>query len=190
MKALRLVSLAVLLGVVLFAVMGDAAPATQPDFSIGDVKVQTLKGYSYAYMSTQTTLNKIKDAVAELIPKLDAAIDSGALRPEGPVIFTFHGVTGQPDKPFTLDVGIVIKDKGTKPDGFTVVNVGAEQCATVLYTGPIENIGPAYGKLFGQIAQKGLQASDVTREVYLYWEGDQSENNIVQVQAVLSAPGM
>ena len=186
MKALPAYSIAALF-VLLTALSarGDAPPTGQAASSIGDVRIQNLKGYTYAYVSTQTTLNKIQDAISLLMPKMDAAIDSGALWPIGPVVFTYHGVTGQQGKPFTLDIGIIIKDKGTKPDGFTIEQVAPEQCATLLYTGLMAQIGQAYGKLFGELGKRGLQATDVTREVYLYWEGMDSENNIVQIQAAL-----
>jgi len=191
MKALRLATIAAFLGILqLTRAWGDPAPAVQPAASVGEVRVQTLKGYSYAYVSTQTTLNKIQDAISLLLPKIDAAMDSGALRPVGPVVFTYHGVTGQRDTPFTLDIGIIVKDKGTKPDGFQMDAVPAEQCATVIYSGPVSQVQQAYAKLFGEIGRRGLQPTGVTREVYLYWEDDGSENNIVQIQAVLpSAPG-
>jgi predicted transcriptional regulator YdeE len=190
MKALTLILIAGLLGTMLLASMGRAAPGGAQNFTIGDMRVQTLKGYTYTYLSKQTTLKKIKETVGELMPKLVGAIDSGRIHPAGPVIFTYHGVTGQQDKPFTLDIGIMNKEGATNPDGFTTDKVAAEQCATVIYSGTVDNIGQAYGKLFGQLGQKGLQATDVTREVYLYWEDDNSENNIMQVQAVLSASGM
>jgi predicted transcriptional regulator YdeE len=190
MKATTLISIVGLLGIVLMGARGDAAPGAPSSSTVGDVRVQTLKGYTYTYLSTKTSLRKIKEAIGQMMPKLVGAIDAGKIHPTGNVIFTYHGVTGDQDKPFTLDIGIVTKDGATNPDGFTTDKVGSEQCATVIYSGPVDGIGQAYGKLFAQLGQKGLQATDVTREMYLYWEDDGSENNIIQVQAVLSASGM
>jgi DNA gyrase inhibitor GyrI len=191
MKKFPVTLTAALLGLAL-VLRASADPAAQPTApSISSVRVQTLKSYTYAYVSTQTTLSKIQDAISTLMPKIDAAVDAGQLRPLGPYVFTYHGATGQQDKPFTLDIGVIVKDNGKRPDGIQFTTVGAEECATVVFTGPVAKIGDAYGKLFGEIGRRGLQPSDVSREFYLYWEGADSENNIVQVQAVLqqSAPG-
>jgi predicted transcriptional regulator YdeE len=190
MKAATLISIVGLLGVVLMTVRGDAAPAAPSNSTVSDMRVQTLKGFTYTYLSQKTSLKKIKETISEMMPKLVGAIEAGKIHPTGPVIFTYHGVTGEQDKPFTLDIGIMNKEGATNPDGFKTDKVGAEQCATVLYTGPVDGVGQAYGKLFSDLGQKGLQATDVTREAYLFWEDDGSENNIVQVRAVLSASGM
>jgi effector-binding domain-containing protein len=166
----------------------DSTPATQPSaVTLGDVRIQTLRPYSYAFVSTQTTLNKVGDAVGALMPKIDAAIDAGKLRPMGPAVLTYHGVTGERDKEFTLDVGIIVKDGTPKPDGIQMITVGPSLCATVIYAGPISQIGQAYGKLYGETGRRGLQPTDVSREVYLYWESAESANNLIQLQSELSA---
>jgi effector-binding domain-containing protein len=190
--SLALMSLVLMLGV---DGRADSMPDTRPSaVTLGDVRIQTLKPYSYAFVSTQTTLNKILDAVDALMPKIDAAIDAGKLRAIGPVVFTYHGATEDRDKTFTLDIGVIVKDGTPKPDGIEIITVGPSSCATVIYAGPISQIGQAYGKLFGQasgklygeIGRRGLQPTDVSREVYLYWEGAESANNLIQVQAELS----
>jgi effector-binding domain-containing protein len=164
------------------------APAAPAENDVADVRVQSLNGYNYAYVSTQSTINKVPDAVAQLLPKLDAAIDSGALHAKGPVVFTYHGATMDPNKPFILDIGIIVSDKDTAPAGIQMVKVPPLHCGTVIFTGAISKIGEAYGKLYGEIAKRGLQPTDICREVYLYWEGPDSVNNVVQVQAELQPP--
>jgi effector-binding domain-containing protein len=191
MKHMKLtdISLALVVLVLMFGVEGraDPTPDTRPSAgTLGDVRIQTLKPYTYAYVSTQTTLNKILDAVDALMPKIDAAIDAGKLRAIGPVVFTYHGATGEPDKTFTLDIGVIVKDGTPKPDGIQMITVGPSSCATVIYAGPVSRIGQAYGKLYGEIGRRGLQPADVSREAYLYWEGRESANNLIQLQAELS----
>jgi hypothetical protein len=50
----------------------------------------------------------------------------------------------------------------------------------------VTQLSAAYGKLYGEIARRGLQPTDVSREVYLYWEGRESDNNLIQIQADLT----
>jgi effector-binding domain-containing protein len=170
-------------------VRADPSPATPPPAgTVSDVRVQDLKSYTYAYVSTQTTLNKLQDAIAQLMPRIDAAVDSGALRPMGPCVFTYHGASADRDKQFTLDIGMIVKDGSTKPDGIQLIKVAPPHCATVIFTGPGSQLPQAYGKLYGEIGRRGLQPTDICREVYFYWESLDSVNNVIQVQADLS-PG-
>jgi effector-binding domain-containing protein len=190
MKLATLISVVGLMAVGLLATRGDAAPGAADSSTSTEMRVQTFKPYNYTYVSTKTSLKKLKEAIGELTPKLTAAIESGKIHPTGGAIFTYHGMTGDPTKEFTLDFGIMTKDGDAAPEGFTTDKVGAEQCASVIYSGPLNGLKQAYGKLFGEIGQNGLQATDITREVYLYWEDEGSENNVVQIRAALSATGM
>jgi effector-binding domain-containing protein len=167
------------------ATRADSGLASTP--TVADVRIQSLKGYTYAFVSTQTTLNKLKDTIAQQMPLLEAAIDAGKLRVVGPGVFTYHGASEDPDKTFTLDIGVIVKDGTVAPDGIQVTTVGPLHCATFIYSGPVSGLGAAYGKLYGEIGRRGLQPTDVSREVYLYWEGQDSENNLVQIQADLAA---
>ena len=56
------------------------------------------------------------------------------------------------------------------------------QCATILYVGPATHIGDAWQALYRSVRDEGLTPTDEERELYLYWEGVESPNNIVQVQ--------
>ena len=197
---LSLISLALAALVLALGTVGraDLGPDTRPSGgTLGNVRIQTLRPYTYAFVSTQTTLNKVADAVGALMPTIDAAIDAGKLRPTGPTVLTYHGSSEDPNKEFTLDVGVIVKDGTPKPEGIEIVTVGPSVCATVIYAGPMDQIGQAYGKLYGEqaygklraeIGRRRLRPTDISREVYLFWEGRESANNIIQVQAELS-PG-
>jgi effector-binding domain-containing protein len=166
----------------------QGAPATQPAFSIGDVQVQDLKGYSYAFISSQANLEHLIEIINTLIPQLNGAIDAGTLHARGPGVFTYHGASMDRQKWFTLDIGIMVVDGSQAPAGFGVRQVPNLHCATVLYTGSTEHLPAAYEKLFSEVGKRGLEPTDVTREVYLYWEGRESPNNVIQLQVDL-APG-
>jgi effector-binding domain-containing protein len=157
-----------------------------PSAGGNDVRIQSLESYTYAYISTQTTLNTLQNAIGQLLPQIDAAVDAGKLRPRGPYVFTYHGATGERDKTFTLDIGVIVKDGTTAPDGIQIIKVGPLHCATLICAGGISQLPQAYGKLYGEIGRRGLQATDVSREVYFYWEDENSQNNLIQIQAELA----
>jgi predicted transcriptional regulator YdeE len=161
------------------SVSGNAA-------SVADVRIQNLKPYTYAFVSTQTSLNKFQDAIGQLVPRLDAAVDAGKLHVTGPVVFTYHGASEDREKTFTLDIGVIVRDGAVAPDGIQVTTVGPLHCATFICSGPASKLGNAFGTLYGEIGRRGLQPTDICREVYLYWEGRDSDNNLVQLQADLA----
>ena len=70
-------------------------------------------------------------------------------------------------------------------EGFKIVKLDAFKCATILFTGPLSQIKDAYCKLFDCLGAAGLKFKGGFREVYLYWEGPESLNNVVQIQAAI-----
>jgi len=55
-------------------------------------------------------------------------------------------------------------------------------CATALYTGSVQHLGEALGRLDQAMKEKGLKSTGEYRERYLYWEDDQSPNNVMLLQ--------
>ena len=55
-------------------------------------------------------------------------------------------------------------------------------CATVLYTGSLQHLGEALGRLDQAMKEQGLKSTGEYREQYLYWEDDQSPNNVMLLQ--------
>lgn len=167
------------------AVRADAQATTQPVLpSVADVQIESLRPYRYAFVSKQTMLAKLQDAIAVLMPRIDAAIGAG-LHPTGPVVFTYHGATADQNLPFILDIGVTVRADAPAPAGVTLKTVRSTRCATLLYMGPTSGLPQADGKLYGEIGRRGLQPTDVSREMYLYWEGPDSPNNLIQIQAEL-----
>src|ERR1700677_2996079 len=113
------------------AARADSGLGSAP--TVADVRIQSLKPYTYAFVSTQTTINKLQDAIARLMPALEAAIDAGKLPVVGPGVFTYHGASEDRDKTFTLDIGVMVKDGTVAPEGIQVTTVGPLHCATLIY---------------------------------------------------------
>ncbi|HEY8668397.1 MAG TPA: hypothetical protein VIL86_17230 [Tepidisphaeraceae bacterium] len=51
-----------------------------------------------------------------------------------------------------------------------------------LYSGAMAHISETYEKLMPQIFAAKLTPAETVREVYMYWEGPESPNNVVQIQ--------
>jgi len=157
-------------------------PATQPDYSITDMRIQQLPAASYFYLSTRTTLRDIGSAVEPMIDKLQSAAAQGRVSFAGPANFVYHGVTEETDKPFDLEVGYAVGPNVRPFDDFKVRTLQPFHCATNIYNGPIDSIGKAYDKLIGQMIDAHVSPGEESRELYLLWAGARSSNDVVQVQ--------
>jgi hypothetical protein len=47
----------------------------------------------------------------------------------------------------------------------------------------VAHLKEAFGKLYGEVGARGLVPTADCREIYLYWEGPDSTNNVIQLQA-------
>src|SRR6266498_1725099 len=84
----------------------DAQPkrrvaTTARESSLAPMRQQTIRGYTYLYATTQTSIMQIGQIAEPTINKLSAAMKANSIAPRGPMIFTYHGVTGDPHAKFT-----------------------------------------------------------------------------------------
>lgn len=160
---------------------GGAAAADKPKAVVSDVSVRTLEETTYFYTSVQTTYARIVEAVGQVVPKLEKAVGEGKVRVTGSYVFVYHGATADPNKEFTLEIGTTVAED-TKPQGeFKVRKLPAFQCASVLFQGPVQQMMVPYGKLLPQVQQAGHEMTGESREYYMYWEGEDSANNVVMI---------
>ena len=184
---LALVSL-VLPGLAPAAEEPKKAPEAKPEFVIGEMRVQRLPGRTYLYSERETTLAKIGQAFAEVVPAIVKVAEEGRARITGPLVSVCLGATGEPETPFKLSIGFFVADD-TKPVGdFKVRKLADFRCATVLFSGPAAKTGEAYKKLFESLTAAGHTPTGETREYSLYWESAESPNNVMLIQAGIQEP--
>jgi effector-binding domain-containing protein len=170
--------------------MARAGPATRPvadpEFRIGEVDTQTVAHFTCAFVRARTTLTDLHKTIGELVPKLENAISHSAVHPSGALVFTYNGVTGEPDKEFDLRVGVYIDRKVDAGGEIESSDEPALKCATLVYRGSLAHLKEAYAKLYQEIGARGLTPTAISREIYLYWEGPDSPNDVIQLQAGLN----
>ena len=147
------------------------------------MRVQDYKAETYFYTSTETTINQIHGVVSDTLPKMFAAIKENNVDVTGPMIFVYHGATQDRDKPFQLEIGFMVAAGAKEAGDFKVRELAAFHCASVIYSGPIAQVGLAYQGLFTELFGAGLQPNGETREMYLYWEAPDSPNNVQIIMA-------
>jgi effector-binding domain-containing protein len=158
-----------------------AAPAAE--FLVGEVHYQTLPEVQYLYAAAETTFEKQLEVINKYLPKLREGIQSGAIVTQGSCMFIYKGVNGEDmSKPFMLEIGWVVGDKAKDLGDFKLRKVDASRCATLLFTGRMNDIGKAYEKMIPAVAASGNTPMGEARELFLHWEGADSPNNVVQIQ--------
>ena len=100
-------------------------------------------------------------------------------------MFTYFKFHGDPEQTFTLEIGVPIHADDPKDLGsFYVRKAPKFKCAAAIFQGPLTKIGESWHS-FAQTAMSKGEPTDEFRELYLYWEGHDSLNNIIELQAGL-----
>lgn len=163
-------------------------PEAKPELLIGQMRIQTLPGRTYLYAERETTIARVGQTFAEVVPLLVKAAEAGQARITGPLASIAVGATGQPDTPFRLFIGFLVADDTRPVGGFQVKKLADFRCATVLYAGPSARSGEAYARLFEALTAAGHVPTGETREYNLYWESPESPNNVLLIQAGIKSP--
>lgn len=151
-----------------------------PPFIFGQMRVQTMPSTPFFFVRTQTTMDGLSEAIDRLMPLLMAARDEGGVTTAGPVVMRYLGESM--GGAFSLEAGFPVAE-GTQPSGEAqVVTLPPFPCASLLYSGGLDHLSDAYDLLMEAIEDAGLQHVEEAREWYLYFEGDDSPNNVTLIQ--------
>ena len=159
------------------AVQEQAAP------HIGVMHVQTLPPFYYFHTGFETDFKSMTEPLRKAIPALFKAAGEGKVPIRGPVMHLYYDSPHlQPDKRFKMETGVAVSEDSKPAGAFKVRQTARFKCATILYTGPGKRIGDAWQRLAQAVRAAGLEPTGEERELYLYWEAEDSPNNIVQAQ--------
>jgi effector-binding domain-containing protein len=164
-----------------------APAAVESGVTVGEMRIQTIPALTYLCAPAETSFDKMAEPVVATFDKIFAAASEAKLLIARPTMLVYQDNPHfHPDKPFKMEIGIVVGDDTKLPDG-----VGAElklrrtepfKCATILYTGPVDQQGQAYQKLIPALTAAGLTPTGEEREMCLYWEGLESKHNVFFMQ--------
>ena len=157
------------------------APLTQPAYGLSNVVEQTLPAQpAFAHVSVRTTVRTLSASIDGAMAELFKHPDLGP-QIVGPSILVYRGVTPSLDQPFVLEVGFPVREAFQPTGAVKVRPLPALHCLTAEFTGPVRAIDKAYDRLLPTVAARKLRQSGETREVYLRWDGPDSENNQILV---------
>ncbi len=155
----------------------------EPKWHMSGLIIKDVKEVPYVLSGqSKTTFAKMGDTLNEIFFPLLEQAEKNGMHVHSPVYFAYDGASKDRDKPFQILTGFPVHDDD-KPFGkFKIRKLPAFRAATVYYTGPTSGIGEAYPKLFQSIFAKGLTPTGHHREVYMFWEGEQSPRNVIEIQ--------
>lgn len=180
-SVLLLVSASVLISLLFENVSIAEENESQP--SIGELVVRKIPAKHYLRGEFETEFKSMGKPVGKTLTEMMEAAREKKVGLHGPVIHFYHDAPHQdPEKRFRMETGFFVP-VGTPAVGtFETRELPELRCATILYVGPATRIGDAWQKLYRNARAMGLTPNGEERELYLYWEGVESPNNIVQVQ--------
>ncbi|MCQ2237220.1 MAG: hypothetical protein MJZ18_09540 [Bacteroidales bacterium] len=100
-----------------------------------------------------------------------------------PQIWQYTGADGKPETEFKLEIMLPIHGEGNglKSDKFEIAEAAEFKALQTLHEGPWAEIAPVYCSLMKQVAETGLQTTNITREVYVRCDFENQENCITEV---------
>lgn len=185
LKAILTAAVALLLAACVTVCAEEGSSGGPPrDYAIGEMRVQTMTGFEFLYVSKEITHDQIPQAIGELVGKAMDAMKEADITasgmPTGAEVSIYRNAV-KVGQPFTLEAGFMVP-AGTKPAGEAKVKtIPRWRCATIIYSGGIPHLFEAITKLEQEMERAGLKPDAEYREYYVYWEGFESPNNIMLI---------
>jgi len=152
--------------------------------AIGPVAFQTYAEGTYFHISTRVTYAELSTQTPAMAAALAKTLKEAGIPTFGPLLIIQRGASEDRGKPFDQEVGILVP-KGTKAFGEAKVrDLSPFPCATSVTSGDFAGEGAhaAFMTLFKAAGERGRIPTGEIREMLLFWEGQGSANNLMQVQ--------
>jgi effector-binding domain-containing protein len=140
----------------------------------------------YLSIKKNLTLPELKPFVQDVLPKLFPEIQALELKITGPLEFIYFGVDGNPETQFDLIIAFPINARGAESSLFEYYESEPFYCAHIDYQGSMNGIGEAWDVFVKEIVDSGLIPTGQCREVYKNWIGDDSYENVTELQMGIS----
>jgi hypothetical protein len=142
------------------------------------MRLTKLKATAMVYLATQAPNDaKLGAVLRDRLINIQTAMQTANIAPTAGPVFIFHGY--DPVKPVDMEIAYPVADGTLAVPGLQVGQLDSTLAATAIYTGPLAQEGSYIGRLYGQLKTAGHVPTDVIRERSLYFEDEDSPNNIV-----------
>lgn len=145
------------------------------------MEIKTQQPVRVLVKSTQATLKALKEAVSDTPDEFYKVAAQSNLIPAGPQYWRYLGADGNPETPFTLEMGLPVNGNAT-PAEYSIKEYPPFKYVSAIHHGAWDTIGQTYGQLIRQLKMNGLNMTDECREVYLVVDESNPQNMQTEVQ--------
>jgi AraC family transcriptional regulator len=149
-------------GIAMMILGMTASLGAQTAASDSSVQIKTVNPFFYAALEMKGSYQQMEASFGTLFGEAGKQ-GLGMNMPFG-VYFSDPAVT--PEADLKWEVGMALSDSAAVQPPLVLKKWAYTQTANMIYEGPFSDIGQAYGKLFGGIAEKGYVPAGPVREVY------------------------
>lgn len=133
------------------------------------------------YSTREATLHDLPKFSGTVVRELYQYVADLDLLVCGPQYWFYHGVDGNPQTKFTLEVALPIQGKIPTAVLPFFKRLPAFRCLSSRYEGPWEGIGAEYQRMLQYVADNGLRLNGIYAESFLHIDFDDPANQITEI---------
>jgi len=152
-----------------------------PEFAVSPPRVSIMAGFRYFHVGGRATMETIPQIAATLIERACAAYRAAySVTVDQPPVILSYGV---PDETGEFDIwaGFAVRRDLEAAGDASIEDVPPARCASMVLCGGLRHLAEAHQQLMEYVQAHGLAYGRVFREWYLYWEGEDTPNNVTLI---------
>jgi hypothetical protein len=155
----------------------------EPEQIIGTPRMQQVEGFYYFYSEQiHPAQGEKEEPVDSMIERLGRLFEQYSPVSKPPLLVMFFLVEGEGPYQYDIQVGYVISKEIPVEGEAKVRYVPPTLCGSLVACGDVQVYASSYKPLLDFVDSQGYLAVEGFRETCLYWEGEQSKNNIIWIQ--------
>lgn len=157
------------------------------EWQLSQMTVKTVPAFGALVQQAQLTVPKIPHFAEQATTGLVRLAEARAVEVVGPPVFIYTGAGTGANDLLTMQVAFPVAD-GLKfettdgPNPTALLRFDAFRCASFDFHGPLVRLAEAYAPAMNALKAEGHTPCEQSREVYRYWVGYDSPENVVEVQ--------
>ena len=152
-----------------------------PEFTISQPRVSTMACFRHFSVHGRASTQTIAQMAMTLIDQVCAEYRGAhAVTVDQPSVILSYGMpeaTGE----FDMWAGLKVRPDMPAAGKAAIEDVPSQRCASVVLCGSLKHLGEAHQQLMQYVEAQGLRYGLTFREWYLYWEGEDTPNNVTMV---------
>ena len=144
------------------------------------MQIKTHPPITVLYSTHRTTIKDLPQFIGTVMKDLYSEAASHTTV-SGPVYWMYHGMDGNPDTIFTLEIALPIQ--GEYPASrFAIKQLPAFKAISHIHEGNWGQLHATYAEMMQHLEANKLPLKDECREIYINIDFQKPENNITEVQ--------